>query len=123
MSGRLRERVEAEAHRLLRERLDRLRKAFEEAAATAGEPLPMPLTPGEWGAAGGTTQLALIRDLLETLSGHESQRGLLSAILDATGSIYPRCALFIVKGQTLAGWAGLGFLGDGGFRSEHVAKV
>src|SRR5437762_13344143 len=115
MGGHLKDRVEAEANRHVRERVERLRQAFEEALSAASEPMRFPLTPGEWGAASGAAQLHVIRDAVDSIARHESQREILSALLDAAAAIYPRTALFIVKGSTLTGWAGLGFLG----RSEE----
>src|SRR3989454_722721 len=123
MAGRLKDRVEDEANRLLRERVERLRLTFEDALSAASEPLRLPLTPGEWGAAGGTAQLHVIRDAVDSISRHESQREILSALIDASAAFYPRTALFIVKGVSLTGWAGLGFLGEGGFKSEKVAGL
>jgi len=123
MSGRLKDRVEAEANRLLRERIERLRESFESALSGFSEPLRFPLTPGEWGAASGTEQLQIIRDAIDSIARHQTQREILSAVLDSASAVYPRCALFIVRGPTLSGWAGLGFLGDGGFSSESVSKV
>src|ERR1051325_1454018 len=123
MSGRLRDRVEEEANRLLRERIERLRQAHESALSSLSEPLRLPLTPGEWGAAQGTEQLQVIRDAIDSIARHGTQRESLSAVLDAASAVYPRSALFIVKGSTLSGWAGLGFLGEGGFSSENVSRV
>src|SRR6266571_6282077 len=123
MGGRLKDRVEAEANRLLRERVERLRLALEDALSSASEPLRFPLTPGEWGAAGGTAQLHVIRDALDSISRHETQRDILSALVDAAAAIYPRIALFIVKGGSLTGWAGLGFMGEGGFKSDKVPAL
>lgn len=123
MSGRLRDRVEGEANRILRDRVERLRLAFEEVLAAVAEPLAFPLTPGEWGAAGGAASMQILRDAVESISRRESQREILSALIDAAAAFYPRVALFILKGETLAGWAGLGFLGEGGFRSEQLARV
>ena len=123
MSGRLRDRVEGEANRILRDRVERLRLAFEELLASVAEPLAFPLTPGEWGAAAGAASMQVLRDAVESISRRESQREILSALIDSAAAFYPRVALFIVKGETLAGWAGLGFLGEGGFRSEQLAKV
>ena len=123
MGGHLKDRVESEANRHLRERMERLRQALEDALSAASEPLRFPLTPGEWGAASGAAQLHVIRDAIDSIARHESQREILSALLDASAAVYPRTALFIVKGSTLAGWAGLGFLGEGGFKSEHVSRV
>jgi hypothetical protein len=123
MGGRLKDRVEGEANRLLRERVERLRLALEDALAAASEPLRFPLTPGEWGAAGGTVQLNVIRDAVDSISRHETQREILSALIDAAAAIYPRIALFIVKGSSLTGWAGLGFLGEGGFKSDKISSL
>ncbi len=123
MSAHLRERVEAEANRMLRDRVERLRGALEEALAAAGGPLSLPLTPGEWGAAGGAAQLQVLRDAVDSISRRESQREILSSLIDAAAAIFPRAAVFILKGGTLAGWAGLGFLGEGGFRSEQMARI
>jgi hypothetical protein len=123
MSGRLRDRVEGEANRLLRERVERLRLAFEEVLTAVSEPLSLPLTPGEWGAAGGAARIQIVRDAVESISRRETQREILSALIDVGAAFYPRVALFIVKGGALTGWAGLGFLGEGGFRSEQLARV
>src|SRR5205814_8572244 len=62
MRGHLKDRVEAEANRHVRERVERLRQAFEEALSAASEPMRFPLTPGEWGAASGAAQLHVIRE-------------------------------------------------------------
>ena len=120
MGGRLKDRVESEANRLLRERVERLRLALADALAAASEPFRFPLTPGEWGAAGGTAQLQVIREAVDSISRHETQREVLSALMDAAAAIFPRTALFILKGESLTGWAGLGFLGEGGFMSDQV---
>lgn len=108
---------------MLRDRVERLRLALDEALALVAEPLSFPLTPGEWGAAGGAARLQIVRDAVESISRRETQREILSALIDAGAAFYPRVALFVVKGGTLAGWAGLGFLGEGGFRSEQLARV
>src|SRR5207245_1739369 len=123
MSAHLRERVEAEANRILRDRVDRLRHALEEVLSAAGEPMSFPLTPGEWGAAGGAAQLQVLRDAVDSISRRESQREILSSLIDAAAALFPRAAVFILKGGALAGWAGLGFLGEGGFRSEQIARI
>src|SRR2546422_750357 len=123
MSAHLRERVEAEANRMLRDRVERLRRALEEVLSAAGEPLSFPLTPGEWGAAGGAARLQVLRDAVDSISRRESQREILSSLIDAAAAIFPRAAVFILKGGTLTGWAGLGFLGEGGFRSEQIARI
>jgi hypothetical protein len=123
MSGRLRDRVEGEANRILRDRVERLRLALDEVLGAVSEPLSFPLTPGEWGAAGGAASMQALRDAVESITRRETQREILSALVDAGAAFYPRVALFIVKGGTLAGWAGLGFLGEGGFRSENLARV
>jgi len=123
MNSRLRDRVEGEANRILRDRVERLRLAFEEVLAAVSEPLSFPLTPGEWGAAGGAARIQVLRDAVESISRRETQREILSSLIDAGAAFYPRVALFIVKGGALAGWAGLGFLGEGGFQSEHLARV
>jgi hypothetical protein len=123
MGGRLKDRVENEANRLLRERVERLRLVLEDALSSASEPLRFPLTPGEWGAAGGTPQLQVIRDAIDSISRHQTQREILAALIDAAAAIYPRAALFIVKGGSLTGWAGLGFQGEGGSDNETVAGL
>jgi hypothetical protein len=123
MSGRLRDRVESEANRLLRERVVRLKQALEQALASMGEPLQFPLSPGEWGAASGTDQLNALRDGIESIGRGATQREILTSLLDAVAAFYPRAALFIVKGSSLTGWAGLGFLGEGGFDSRHLPRV
>ncbi len=123
MSGRLRDRVESEANRLLRERVIRLKQALEEALSSLGEPLKFPLSPGEWGAAFGTDQLHALRDAVESIGRGGTQREILTALLDAAAAFYPRTALFVIKGSSLAGWAGLGFLGEGGFDSQDLPRV
>jgi len=123
MGGRLKDRVENEANRLLRERVERLKLVLEDALSSASEPFRFPLTPGEWGAAGGTPQLHVIRDAIDSISRHQTQREILAALIDAAAAIYPRAALFIVKGGSLTGWAGLGFQGEGGSDSDTVAGL
>ncbi len=123
MSGRLRDRVEAEAQRLLRERVARLRQALEEGLDALAQPLRLPLAPGEWGAVEGPAQLQAMRDATEAIARGTSQREVLTALVDAAAAFYPRAALFIVKGASLAGWAGLGFLGDGGFSSADLPGI
>jgi len=123
MSAHLRERVEAEANRMLRDRVERLRRALEEVLAAAGEPMSFPLTPGEWGAAGGAAQMQVLRDAVDSISRRESQREILSSLIDAAAAIFPRAAVIILMGGTLSGWAGLGFLGEGGFRSEQIGRI
>jgi hypothetical protein len=123
MSGRLRDRVEAEAQRLLRERVARLRQALEEGLDTLTQPLRLPLAPGEWGAVEGPAQLQAMRDATEAIARGTSQREVLTALVDAAAAFYPRAALFILKGASLAGWAGLGFLGDGGFSSADLPGI
>lgn len=123
MSGRLRDRVEAEAQRLLRERVARLKQALEEALGTLAQPMRLPLAPGDWGAAEGPAQLQAVRDATEAMARGASQREILTAVLDAAAAFYPRAAIFIAKGQSLNGWAGLGFLGEGGFSSGDLPRV
>jgi hypothetical protein len=123
MSGRLRDKVEAEANRIMKERLGRARRAIDEALATLSEPLAFPLSPGEWGAAEGTGHFHVVRDSLEAMARGDTQREIMTALLDAGSALYPRAALFAVKGGAFTGWAGLGFLGEGGFRSEEVAGL
>jgi hypothetical protein len=123
MSGRLKDRVEGEAQRILRERVARLRRSLDEALASLAEPVQFPLTPGEWGAAEGAAHLQSIRDAVESIARGGSHREILTALLDAAAAFFPRSALFISKGASLSGWAGLGFLGEGGFKSDHLSHV
>lgn len=123
MGGRLRDRVESEANRLLRERVTRLRRELEHLVDALGEPIEFPLTPGEWGAAGGDEQLRTLRDAIEGMMRGDGQREILTALLDAAAAFYPRAALFIIRDGTFSGWAGLGFLGEGGFVSEAIPRL
>ncbi|PYS96925.1 MAG: hypothetical protein DMF50_02470 [Acidobacteria bacterium] len=123
MSARLRDKVEGEANRILRERVTRLRQALESALAEIGEGLEFPLAPGEWGAAEGAAQLQAVRDAVESIGRGGTQREILTALLDAAAAFYPRIALFVLRHDALAGWAGLGFLGDAGFSSEDLPRV
>jgi hypothetical protein len=123
MSGRLKDRVESEATRLLRARVEHFRRSLEQALASLGEELRLPLTPGEWGAAGGTAHLNALRDAVEAVSRGTGQRDILSALLDGAAAMFPRAAIFIVKGNSLAGWAGLGFDGAGGFSNKKLQKI
>ena len=123
MSGTLRDRVEAEATRVLRDRLNRLRQSLEDALSPLGAPVDLPLAPGEWGAAGGLEQLRTLRDTLEVLAQCGTQRDVLGALLDAAATCYRRAALFVLKDATLTGWSGLGFTGDGSFRNEDLRRV
>src|SRR5438128_4845670 len=80
MNGRLRDRVEAEAQRLLRDRVARLRQALEGALGALAEPIKFPLTPGEWGAAEGAAQLQSVRDAADAIARAGSQREILTAL-------------------------------------------
>jgi hypothetical protein len=88
-----------------------------------GEELRLPLTPGEWGAAGGTAHVQALRDAVEAVSRGNGQRDILSAILDGAAAHFPRSAILIVKGDRLSGWAGLGFDGAGGFSNEALRGI
>jgi len=123
MSVRLRDRVEAEAQRLLRDRTERLRQDLEEALRLLGAPMQFPLSPGEGGAAEGSGVLQSVHDAVETLGRGGSQREILVSLLDAAAAFYPRAAIFVLKGNAFSGWAGLGFLGEGGFKSEDLPRV
>jgi hypothetical protein len=123
MRGRLRDRVEADAARLLRERVERLRRSLDGALADLSAPPEFPLSPGDWGAAEGTAHLQTVRDAVEAIARGASQREILTALLDGAAAFYPRTALFIARGPTLSGWAGLGFLGEGGVRSEDLSRA
>jgi hypothetical protein len=123
MRGRLKDRVEVEANRLLRERVTHLRRELDRLLGTLAEPLEFPLTPGEWGAAGGDEQLRTLRDAIEGMARGDGQHDILTALLDAAAAFYPRAALFIVKDGVFTGWAGLGFLGEGGFASEAIRRL
>jgi len=123
MSPRLRDRVESEATRMMRERLARLKQSIDESIAGLGEPMSFPLTPGEWGQAEGTAQMQALRDGIEAVSLGAGQREILAALLDAAAAFYPRTALFVVRGGQFHGWAGLGFLGDGGVGSDDLPRV
>ncbi|MFQ5877514.1 MAG: hypothetical protein ACE5JH_07490 [Acidobacteriota bacterium] len=122
-TGRLRDRVEQEANRLLRERLSRVRRSLEEALGRLGAPMRIPLTPGEWGAAGGTGHLDTLRDAADAMARGRTRREILTALLDAAAAFYSRTALFILRGTTLTGWSGLGFMGEGGFGSRDLPRV
>ncbi len=100
-----------------------LRQALEGALGALAEPMQFPLTPGEWGAAEGAAQLQSVRDAADAIARAGSQREILTALLDSAAAFYPRTALFILKGGALVGWAGLGFLGEGGFKSDDLPRV
>src|SRR6059036_1886855 len=123
MGGRLRDRVEAEANRVLRERVARLKQTMEAALTAAGEPLDFPLTPGEWGSAEGAGQLQVLNDAVESITRRDSQREILAAVLDAAAAFYTRAALFILRGGTIAGWAGFGFSGEGGLQGDGIPRL
>lgn len=123
MSVRLRDRIEAEAQRLLGERATRLRHGLEDALRLLSEPMQFPLSPGEWGAAEGSGLLQSVRDAVEGLGKGETQREILASLLDAAAAFYPRAAIFVLKGNGFSGWAGLGFLGEGGLGSDDLPRV
>lgn len=124
MGGRrLRDKVEGEANRILRERVARLHQALQGALVDLGAPLEFPLSPGEWGSAEGTAHLQAVRDAIDSIARGGSQREILTALLDAAAAFYARTALFVIRGDAFAGWAGLGFLGEGGFQSESLPHV
>lgn len=123
MAARLRDKVEAEAARVLRERALRLRQTIERALEALGEPVGFPLAPGDWGTGEGHGQLQALRDAAETIARHQNQRDILTALVDGGAAFWPRVILFVCRESRIQGWAGLGFLGDGGFTSQSVARV
>ena len=124
MSDRLRDRVESEATRILRARVENLRKALGAALQSLSEEVRLPLNPGEWGAAGGTAHLQAIRDAVDAISRGSGQREVIGALLHGAASFYPRSAIFIVKkDDLLSGWAGLGFGGQGGVSNESFQGI
>lgn len=123
MAARLRDKVEAEAARLLRERSLRLQQTIERALEALGEPVEIPLSPGDWGTGEGHGRLQSLRDATETISRHQNQRDILTALIDGAAAFWPRVVLFVYRESKLHGWAGLGFLGEGGFTSHSVSRV
>jgi len=123
MNDRLKGRVESEATRILRARVDNLRKALGTALQSLSEEVHLPLNPGEWGAEEGANQLQALRDAVDAIARGSGQREILGAALHAAASFYPRSAIFIVKDHHLSGWAGLGFGGQGGVSNESLHRI
>lgn len=118
----LREMVEDRVARLLRERAGTMRQSLEEALGKLMSPVDLSLESGSWGSDSAAAQLRALREALESISRVRSQREVLSALLGAATTCYARTALFIVKGETLVGWAGRGFR-DGGLQDADLASV
>ncbi len=123
MSDRLKGRVESEATRILRARVENMRKALGTALQSLSEEVHLPLSPGEWGAAEGNTQMKPLRDAVDAIARGSGQREILGAALQGAAAFYSRSAIFIVKDHLLSGWAGLGFDGQGGVRNESFQGI
>ncbi len=108
---------------MLRERSARLRQALDRALETLGDPVEFPLAPGDWGTGEGHGQLQSLRDAAETIARHQNQRDILTGLLDGAAAFWPRVVLFVCRESKIQGWAGLGFLGEGGFTSQSVTRV
>lgn len=113
VSERLKDRIEAEVGRQLRDRVARLRQALEREVAALGGPLQIPLDQADLDAGGAEAPLETLRDAIDSLGGGESQREILGSLLDAAGHCYRRAALFVFKEGILTGWAASGFTGAG----------
>jgi hypothetical protein len=105
----LKRRFEAEADRILEERIARFRKSLEEALRPLGLPMGLPL---DSGPDQDRAPLEGARAILDTVARGGRQREILLALLQAASTCYPRTAIFIVRGDTLVFWSGRGFESD-----------
>jgi hypothetical protein len=110
------QRIEDESGRTLNERIDRARLALEEALKSLASPLP------KSGSEESAGTFAGVRSVLDAVESGGKQREILQALLAATMLTCRRAAIFIVKGETLVGWAGVGFRSEapGGGLPPHV---
>ena len=123
MSDRLKGRVESEATRILRARVENLRKALGTALQSLSEDVHLQINTSEWEAEGGANPLQAIRDAVDAIARGSGQREILGAVLQGAVSFYSRSAIFIVKDHHLSGWAGLGFDGEGGVSNESFHGI
>ncbi|HZM71377.1 MAG TPA: hypothetical protein VFB95_13545 [Candidatus Cryosericum sp.] len=106
----LKRRFEAEAGRILEERIARFRKSLEEALRPLGLPLDLPHQ--DSGPDPDEAPLEGARAILDTVARGGRQREILLALLQAASTCYRRTAIFIVRGDTLVFWSGRGFESD-----------
>ena len=115
----LKRRFDAEADRILEERIARFRKSLEEALRPLGLPLDLPQDRSQEPQEG---PLEGARAILDTVARGGRQREILLALLQAASTCYRRTAIFIVRGDTLVFWSGRGFEDEetGGATPSHV---
>ena len=101
------QKFEAEAAKVLADRADHLRRAFEQSLKSLQAPLELNAPTSPEGS--GSSVLEGLKSILDAGDGGGRQREVLKALLQAASNCYPRTAVFIVKGTTLVGWAGRGF--------------
>ena len=104
------QRFEAEAGRILNERIARFRQAMDGALQSLASPIQVPA--GIFKSETNPPHLEGLRALHDVVERGGRQREILDALLAAASACYPRTAIFIVRGNTLAGWAGRGFTPD-----------
>jgi hypothetical protein len=116
----LKQRIEAEAGRIIEERVARFRRTLEEALKPLDQPLHLTL---EAESDSDASPLEGARALLDTVARGGHQREILTALLQAASTCYRRAAIFIIRGDTLVFWKGRGFGGEDDATAEHPAHV
>ncbi len=109
--NRLKQRIETEAGRVLNERLERFRQTLEKALPSLGSPLQLSedLFPNSEVAE----PVEAVRLVLDEIGRGGRQREILTAILSGASACYARVAIFILRNNTLVGWAGRGIATTG----------
>jgi len=116
----IKQQFEAEADRVLDERIARFRHVLEEAFKPLG--LPLHFHP-ETEPDGAEAPLEGARAILDAVSRGERQREILMALLQAASACYRRVVIFILRGETLVFWSGRGFTSEDGSGAALPAHV
>ncbi|MFN2238052.1 MAG: hypothetical protein ABR524_01545 [Thermoanaerobaculia bacterium] len=90
-----------------------LRSHLDEIFAAEPEEVPVELT-----EAPARSSAAQIKSAVRAIEQGKSQVEVLNALLDQSLHFSSRCALFILKGGSFAGWKGAGFTASGGSDDE-----
>jgi hypothetical protein len=109
--NRLKQRFETEAGRVLNDRLERFRQTLEAALPSLGSPLQLP--EDIFPRTDAEAPLEAVRSVLEEIARGGRQREILTAILSGASACYARVAIFILRNNTLVGWAGKGISTSG----------
>jgi hypothetical protein len=111
----IKDEFEADAARILSERIEAFRRSVDGALSSLAAPVHLPARASD---GGGAEFLKPLLGLLTTSAHGGGQREILIALLEAARACYPRTVLFILRGNALVQW---GADGSSSEVPEHLA--